>query len=284
VTNRVLSELEKLAANDADAYDKVWENFGAVLKEGLYEDFERRETLLGLTRFTTSSSEGKRRSLKDYLGGLKANQTAIYYATGSDLDRLATSPQLEGFRARGIEVLLLTDQVDSFWVTSGLDCEGKPFKSITQGVADLNLIPLPDGQPRPADASGEVTRFIEFVKTTLGEAVSDVRASDRLTESPVCLVAADHGIDRQLEKLLASAGRLPSASKPVLEINPQHELVAALSQLSDADHVFREDAARLLFDEAKIADGEAPIDAKAFSGRLGRLMSRALESAVSLAP
>jgi molecular chaperone HtpG len=276
VTNRVLSELEKLAAGDAEAYEKIWDNFGAVLKEGLYEDFARRATLLGLARFTTSSSDGARRTLKDYVAGLKENQTAIYYAIGDELDRLASSPQLEGFRARGIEVLLLTDHVDSFWVTSGVDYEGKPFKSVTQGAADLDLIPLPEGVPRPADTSEDVGRFIEFVKTTLGEAVSDVRASDRLTQSAVCLVAADHGMDRQLEKLLAGAGRLPEASKPVLEINPRHDLVAALSRLGDADQGLREDAARLLFDEAKIADGEVPADARGFSARLGRILSRAL--------
>jgi len=277
VTNRLLSELEKLAANDAEAYGKIWENFGPVLKEGLYEDFARRETLLGLARFTTSASNGERRTLKDYVASLKENQTAIYYATGADLDRLASSPQLEGFRARGIEVLLLTDQIDSFWVTAGIDYEGKPFKSVMQGAADLSLIPLPDGETRPADASEDVTRFIDFVKTTLGDAVSDVRASDRLTESAVCLVATDHGMDPQLEKLLASAGRLPGgSSKPVLEINPQHGLVTALSRLGDADQAFQEDAARLLFDEARIADGEVPTDAKAFSARLGRLLSRAL--------
>ena len=276
VTNRVLTELEKLAANDADAYGKFWENFGAVLKEGLYEDFARRETLLGLARFRSSASEDKARSLKDYVADLKENQTAIYYATGDDLDRLASSPQLEGFRARGVEVLLLTDQIDSFWVTAGVDYEGKPFKSVTQGAADLALIPLPDGESRAADAPEDVTRFIAFVKTTLGEAVADVRPSDRLTQSPVCLVAAEHGVDRQLEKLLAGAGRLPGGSKPVLEINPQHELIAALSRLDESDQAFREDAARLLFDEAKIADGEVPTDARAFSARLERLFSRAL--------
>jgi len=276
VTNRVLTELEKLATSDADAYGQFWDNFGAVLKEGLYEDFARRETLLGLARFKTSASDGKPRSLKDYVAGLKENQTAIYYATGDDLDRLASSPQLEGFRARGVEVLLLTDQIDSFWVTAGLDYEGKPFKSVTQGAADLALIPLPEGERRAADAPEAVTTFIAFVKTTLGEAVADVRPSDRLTHSPVCLVAAEHGVDRQLEKLLAGAGRLPGGSRPVLEINPQHELIAALSRLDETDQAFREDAARLLFDEAKIADGEVPTDARAFSARLERLFSRAL--------
>ncbi|RYD23172.1 MAG: molecular chaperone HtpG, partial [Lysobacteraceae bacterium] len=192
VTNRVLAELDKLSTGDSERYRKLWDNFGAVLKEGLYEDYNRRETLLGLARFKTTASGGAWRSLKDYATDLKENQTAIYYATGTDLDRLATSPQLEGFRARGIEVLLLTDQVDSFWVTSGIDFEGKPFKSVTQGLADLGLIPLTEGETPTTTASDAVNRFIAFVKETLGDAVSDVRASERLTTSAVCIVAPEH--------------------------------------------------------------------------------------------
>ncbi|MBV1692500.1 molecular chaperone HtpG [Novosphingobium sp. G106] len=279
VTNRLLGELDKLAQSDGDAYLKIWENFGAVLKEGLYEDYARRETLLGLARFRTSTSGTDWRSLQDYVAGLKENQTAIYYAVGTDLDRLATSPQLEGFRARGIEVLLLTDQVDSFWVTSGLDFEGKAFKSVTQGLSDLSLIPLPGGEQPSAETSDAVSAFINFVKTTLGEAVSDVRASERLTESAVCLVAPDSGMDRQLERLLASAGQLGQASKPVLEINPRHDLVTRLSALGEDEEGLREDAAHLLFDEARVADGELPVDPRAFSARLGRILLRGIGSA-----
>jgi molecular chaperone HtpG len=275
VSNRVLSELDKLAAHDAERYLKIWDNFGAVLKEGLYEDYARRETLLGLARFKTTTSPGEWRSIKDYAAALKPNQTAIYYATGADLDRLASSPQLEGFRARGIEVLLLTDQIDGFWVSAGLDYEGKPFKSVMQGLSDLGQIPLPEGQePAPA-ASEAVTGFISFVKATLGEAVADVRASDRLTESAVCLVAPEHGMDRQMEKLLANAGRIGTLAKPILEINPRHPLIAKLSSLGEAEPRLREDAAHLLFDEARIADGEQPIDPRGFSARLARVIDRA---------
>jgi molecular chaperone HtpG len=276
VSNRVLSELDKLASSDTEHYLKLWDNFGPVLKEGLYEDYARREALLGLARFKTTVSSSEWRSLKDYASGLRENQTAIYYAIGTDLDRLATSPQLEGFRARGIEVLLLADQVDSFWVTSGVDFEGKPFKSVTQGLADLGLIPLADGeQPAPV-ASDAVNVFIAFVKETLGDAVSEVRASDRLTESAVCLVAPEHGMDRQLEKLLASAGRLDAAAKPVLEINPRHALVEKLSAADGSAEDIRADAAHLLFDEARIADGELPVDPRAFSARLMRLLERGI--------
>jgi molecular chaperone HtpG len=275
VTSRVLSELEKLAQNDAEAYTKVWEAFGPVLKEGLYEDFERRSTLLGLARFKTTASGSGWRSLKDYVGSLKENQTAIYYVTGTDLARLEASPQLEGFRARGIEVLLLPDAVDSFWVTAGVDFEGKPFKSVTQGGADLAQIPLLEAQENAsAPATEAVTSFIQSVKETLGESVSDVRASERLTESAVCLVAPETGMDRQLERLLARAGQLGSAAKPILEINPRHDLIVALANLGDAEQTLREDAAHLLLDEARILDGELPADARAFSQRLARVMQR----------
>jgi molecular chaperone HtpG len=281
VSNRLLSELDKLAANETERYLKIWDNFGPVLKEGLYEDYARRETLLGLSRYKTTSSLGAWRSLKDYVAELKENQAAIYYATGGDLERLASSPQLEGFRARGIEVLLLTDQIDSFWVASGIEFDGKPFKSVTQGLSDLGAIPLLEGQAPPAEASEDVTGFIGFVKATLGDAVADVRASDRLTESAVCLVAPEHGMDRQMEKLLAGAGRLGALSKPVLEINPRHALIAKLSSLGETDRSLREDAAHLLFDEARIADGEPPVDPRAFSARLARLIDRAVGGGVA---
>jgi molecular chaperone HtpG len=280
VTSRVLGEIEKLAEKDAEAYAKVWDSFGAVMKEGIYDDFERRDALLSLARFKTSTSGGKLRSLKDYAASLKDNQTAIYYLTGPDLARLEASPHLEGFRARGVEVLLLTDPIDTLWVTSAPNYEGKPFKSITQGAADLALIPLSDPATKPpAETDGVVKEFLAFVKATLGDAVADVRASDRLTDSPVCLVAPEFGPDRQLEKLLAGAGRLKSAAKPVLEINPRHQLVTALAMLGDEERSFKEDAAQLLFDEARMLDGEPPDNPRSFSERLTRVISRGLKQA-----
>ncbi|KTR07599.1 heat shock protein 90 [Aureimonas ureilytica] len=275
VTNRVLSELEKLADKEPERYLKIWDTFGPVLKEGLYEDYGRRAALLSLARFKTTGSGSEWRSLKDYVANLKEGQDAIYYAVGTDLDRLLASPQLEGFRARGIDVLLLPDHVDSFWVTGGIEYEGKPFRSVTQGLADLGKIKLTEGEADSADVSDEVGGFIAFAKTVLGDSVSDVRASERLRESAVCLVAPDTGMDRQLERLLASAGRAPAPSKPVLEINPRHELVERLSRLSESETSLREDAAHLLFDEARIADGEAPLDPRGFSARLARVLTRA---------
>jgi molecular chaperone HtpG len=278
VTGRVLTELERLADKEPDTFSKIWDTFGAVLKEGIYEDFERRDALLALARFKTTASGGSWRTLKDYVGAMKTNQTAIYYLAGDDMTRLENSPQLEGFRARGVEVLLLPDPVDSFWVMSGIGFDGKPFKSVTQGAADLALIPRTDAREEIAPGAAEnVDGFLAFVKTTLGDAVADVRASDRLTDSAVCLVAPDSGPDRALERILAGSGRLGSASKPILEINPRHETVAALAALGDGEQEFKQDAVHLLFDEARVLDGERPADAKLFAGRLGRILERGLK-------
>ncbi len=275
VTNRIIGDFEKLADKEPDAYTKLWDTFGPVLKEGLYEDFERREQLLKLARFKTTTSAGGQRAMKDYIADLKENQTAIYYITGDDAARVEFSPQLEGFRARGVEVLLLSDPVDSFWVTGVREFEGKPFKSVTQGGADLALIKrLDESADTPVETTAEVTEFVGFVKETLGDAVSDVRVSDRLTDSAVCLVATERGPDRQLERILAGAGQLGESAKPILEINPRHELVVALARAKDAN--LRTDAAHLLLDDARVLDGERPADARAFSMRLARILSRSV--------
>ena len=276
VASRVFSELERLADKEPQNYAKIWDVFGAVIKEGLYEDFERRDALLKLARFKTTASDSWR-SLKEYVASLRPNQTAIYYIAGDDLTRLRSSPHLEGFRARGIEVLLLTDPVDTFWVVPSEGFDGKPFKSVTQGAADLALVSRLDAAQTAAPAISEpVKDFLAFLKSILGEAVAEVRASDRLTASAVCLVAPDKGPDRALERLLAGAGRLTSASKPVLEVNPQHELIAALAALGEEDRAFKEDVAHLLYDEARLLDGDPPADARSFSDRLARVLKRGL--------
>lgn len=275
VTNRVLSDLAKLAEQDPDTFRLIWDNFGVVIKEGLYEDFARREQLLGLARFRTTASGEGWRSLKDYLGALKENQTAIYYIAGADASRIASSPQLEGFRARGIEVLLLSDPIDSFWASAAPDFEGKPFKSVTQGTADLGLIPLLDGAAPPAAETSEtINALLASMKEILADEVADVRSSDRLTESAVCLVASDKGPDRQFERLLSAAGRVDSAAKPILEVNPRHAMISAIA--SAEDQALRSDLAHLLLDTARVLDGERPTDANAFAQRLNRLVTRSL--------
>ncbi|CUX06179.1 Chaperone protein htpG (Heat shock protein htpG) (High temperature protein G) [Agrobacterium fabacearum S56] len=277
VTSRILSALEKMAEHDGETFAKFWDMFGAILKEGIYEDFERRSQLLKLARFRSTASGEATRSLADYLATMKEGQSAIYYISGSTLDQLKSSPHLEGFRAKGIEVLLLTDGVDNFWPTNVPDFEGKPFKSVTQGLADLNTVAGEgDADEAGRQASPEVGAFIDFARSALGEEVADVRISDRLTESAVCLVASDYGPDRQLEKLLKGAGRLQTTSKPILEINGQSELVKNIASMDD--HAFREDAAWLLLDEARILDGDKPANPRAFADRQARLFALAMRS------
>ena len=217
------------------------------------------------------------RSLKDYVAALKPNQTAIYYLAGDDIERLKSSPHLEGFRARGVEVLLLADPVDSFWVMSATAFDGKPLKSVTQGAADLAAIPLVDAKEEPPpELQDAVKQFLVFMKTTLGDTVAEVRASERLTDSAVCLVASDLGPDRALERMLAGAGRLSTASKPILEVNPRHQLVVALAGLGGEQARLKEDAVHLLLDEARVLEGDRPADPRSFSERLARVLEKSV--------
>jgi len=270
VTGRVIGELESLGDKEPEAFAKIWDAFGPIVKEGIWEDFERREKLLALSRFTTTS--GEKRSLKQYVDDLKPNQTEIYYLVGDSVERLKSNPKLESAKARGIEVLLLTDPVDAFWTSAPLDFGGKPLKSLSQGDVDFSLIPLLDDK---AEAKEEVAAdeamTIAAIKDALGDRVSDVRASQRLTQSASCLVASGEARDRALERLLAQHDK-SATKKPVLEINLKHPLVASIAQAGDAAG----DISLLLLEQAQILDGELPEDPAAFAGRLNRLVLRGL--------
>jgi len=286
LTGRVIAELEQLAGkestggDDAKPYGKIWEAFGPVIKEGIYEDFERRPQLMALARFTTTAGSG--RSLKQYVADLKTNQTEIYYLVGDSLERLKSNPKLEAARARGIEVLLLTEPVDAFWSAAPLEFEGKPLKSLSQGEVDFSPVPLTDQEAKPDEAekaTGDDATIVATVKLALGERVSDVRASQRLTDSAACLVAGGRGPDRELERLLARHNRSPG-TKPILELNMRHILVKALARAKKEE---REtdiaDLSALLLEEAQILDGEVPEDPAAFTARLNRLVMRGLPAA-----
>jgi molecular chaperone HtpG len=270
VTGRVIGELESLSEKEPENFAKIWDAFGPVIKEGIWEDFERREKLLALSRFTTTS--GEKRSLKQYAENLKPNQTEVYYLTGDSLERLKSNPKLESATARGIEVLLLTDPVDAFWTAAPLDFGGKPLKSLSQGDIDFGLIPLLDDKASDEKPSGpDEAATIAAIKDVLGDRVSDVRISQRLTTSASCLVAGGEGRDRQLERLLAQQNK-GAGIKPVLEINMRHPLVAAIAGKGDA----AADLSFLLLEQAQILDGELPEDTAAFASRLNRLVLRGM--------
>ncbi len=275
VVGRILQELTRLAGDDAEKYAAFWKNFGAVLKEGLYEDPERRDALFALARFATSRHPEGGRTLKDYVANLRENQTAIYYLTGADAADLARSPHLEAFRAHDVEVLLLSDPVDSFWVTNALGFDGKPFKSAAQGKLDIQAIPRAQGAVATGapDVGADDAAALAAMKARLSAFVSDVRASDRLQESAACLVAADDAVDRTLSRILGEASPFGAQAKPVLEINLAHPLMRALVGARGDEQAFGE-AAELTLGLAQIADGELPAAPADFARRLSQWLAR----------
>ncbi len=275
ITGRILSELTKTAENAPESYQKIWDTFGATIKEGLYEDRERKDELLPLMRFATTKGENIR-SLKDYVTDLKESQTEIYYLVGDSIDRLKANPKLEAAKARGVEVLLLTDHVDAFWTSAMMDFEGKKLTSLSQGNVDLGLIPLleplAETSADDAQAKDQDAATLAALKATLGDRVSDVRASTRLTDSAACLVADGFGFDRELERLLARQNK-GMGTKPVLEVNLRHPLVKAAGLAQPEEQA---DLAFILLDQSKIVDGEVPDDPAAFAARLNRLILRGM--------
>ncbi|MFO1160432.1 MAG: molecular chaperone HtpG [Reyranellaceae bacterium] len=278
LTGRVLGELESTASKDPETYAKIWEAFGPVLKEGLYEDQERRGQLLALARFSTTAGPALR-TLEAYVADLKPNQTEIYYLVGESAERIKSNPKLEAARARGIEVLLLADPIDAFWTVMPQEFGGKKLKSLSQGDVDFGLIPLLDqtaDKPKGEDEPTDDAAVIAAVKAVLGDRVSDVRASQRLTDSAACLVATAQGRDRELERLLARQNR-GSVAKPILELNMGHELVRAMATAQGAKREAEaSDIAFLLLDQAHILDGEMPADPAGFARRLNALVVRGL--------
>ena len=282
---RVFNELKKKAEKDPEEFSKFWTNFGAVLKEGLYEDHENRDKILEIVRFNSTASD-KLIGLSEYVERMKKGQTEIYYISGEGLDLVKASPQLEGFKARGIEVLLMTDPVDEFWLPMVGQFDEKPFTSATSGSVDLsNIKNVKDkkenddkNEAKKAD-DASVAKLILALKESLGETVKDVCSSDRLTDSAVCLVAGEGDMDLHLERMLKMQGQMevPTAAR-VLEINPAHPLIIKMSEVVNkpAKKTALNDMALLLFDQARIIEGEPVSDPAAFSQRLNSILEQGL--------
>ncbi|MGY9013980.1 MAG: molecular chaperone HtpG, partial [Rhodospirillales bacterium] len=274
LTKRVLGELKKKAKKPED-YTSFWSTFGSVMKEGLYEDFENRDALLELARFHSTNGD-EVISLADYVERMKDGQDTIYYINGEDLAQARRSPQLEGFRAKGIEVLLLTDPIDEFWMPSVGAYKEKEFKSATRGGADLDKFKSDDKDANKKDEDKADTPALEALfasfKDALGEQVKDVRASDRLTDSAVCLVADEGDLDIRTEQLMKRHAQMQGGGPTprILEVNPTHPLIKRLGKLatSDAPDNSLSDAAFLLFDQARIMEGESVADATEFARRM----------------
>lgn len=290
LTKRIFGELKKSAEKKPEDYVTFWETFGPVLKEGLYEDGDNRERILELARFKSSERDGWI-SLADYVAAMQDGQDAIFYISGEDPQAALASPQLEGFKAKGVEVLLMTDPVDEFWLSHVGAFQEKPFKSATRGGADLAKIAKAKDAENAADDNADkaddkaatpgMNQLIAAFKVALGDKVKDVRPSERLTDSAVCLVADDGDMDINLERLLKQHKQLDgrNLAPRILEINPDHALIGKLAKLAqekNAKDTALDDAALLLLDQARILEGEPVIDAQAFSRRLSKLMAQGL--------
>ena len=269
---KVLGLLEDLAENKQDQYQAFWDEFGRVLKEGPGEDFTNKEKIAGLLRFASTNldSEAQVVGFKDYIGRMKEGQEAIYYITADSFAAAQHSPHLEIFRKKGIEVLLLSDRVDE-WMLGGLtEFDGKKLQSIAKG--DLDLGKLEDESEKEAKKQVEdaAKDLIERVKATLGDQVKEVRVTHRLTDSPACLVAGEHDLSGNLERMLKAAGQKTPESKPTLEINPSHVLVERLK--SEKDEARFNDLAHVLFDQALLAEGGQLNDPASFVKRMNSLL------------
>jgi molecular chaperone HtpG len=269
-TKRVLSMLEDVAENQKDRYAEFWKQFGAVLKEGVGEDFGNQERLAKLLRFasTQAANDEQGVSFTDYVGRMKEGQEAIYYITADTLAAAKGSPQLEVFKKKGIEVLLLTDRVDEWMLSHLQEFDGKPLQSVAKGAFDLGKL-QDEEEKKQAEAAAESFKpVLEKLQAALKDRAQDVRASTRLVDSPACLVVEDGAMSGHLARLLKQAGQAAPESKPILEVNPGHALVKKL----EADAQF-DDLAHLLFDQAVLAEGGQLEDPAAHVQRMTRLLT-----------
>ncbi|MDK9721243.1 MAG: molecular chaperone HtpG [Rhodospirillales bacterium] len=277
LVKRVLTELKKKAEEEPEQYLAFWSNFGAVLKEGLYEEPERKDDMLDLMRFAATGEEGPI-SLARYVETMQEGQEAIYTLSGDSVEILKKSPHLEGFTAKGVKVLLLTDPVDEFWIRGIHDYQGKVFKSVAEAGADLSKLAGKDQEAKPEDAGkeegGKLDALLALMKMVLGEGVKDVRRSDRLTESAVCLVAAEGEMSLHLERMLKAHKQMEMTPTRILEVNPKHPVILRMAGLAEEEGAEGRLRPRieLLLDQARIVEGDPLPDPHGFAKRLAAVM------------
>ena len=277
LVKRTISDLKKKLSKDRESYEKFWENFGPVLKEGIYEDFERKDSILEISLFKNSKSS-KLITLNEYIESMGKKQKDIYFMTGDNYENIINNPSLEGYKSRDINVLILDDPVDSFWTSSTPSYLEKNFKSVTRGADDLEKI---DGEKKDSKENKSTEPLINLLKEKLKDKVKDVRISSRLTDSAVCLVSDEGAMDPQLEKILQQHNQLNQGlSLKVMEINPNHKLIKKLSKMSkDKNKIGEvENISILLYEQSKILDGEKPSDPIEFSKKLINTIYSAIEN------
>ena len=278
IKNRIMSTLQKMAEKDHEKYLTVWQTFGTVIKEGLYEDFEKRNDLLKLLRFASTNNKEEIRSLDEYIKDIKDKQKSIYYITAEDYESAIANPILEGFKARGLEVIILTDPVDSFWTASNVNYEKYDLKQVSHAKEELIDVEIKnkDKEKKSKNRVEEsaISELINRVTKILDGQVSDVKVNPGLIESPVCLSLGDNGYDKTIQRILQEKQGM-ELSKPVLEINPDHNLIKILSskiknkKIKDVNTL-----TNLLYDYALIMDGEKPHDIANFSKNMQEILTK----------
>lgn len=271
LTKRVLDMLGKKAKNEPESYQSFWDEFGQVMKEGLGEDFSNKEKLAKLLRFASTQGDSAQNvSFDDYVGRMQENQDKIYYVSAESYAAGISSPHMEIFRKKGIEVLVLSDRIDGWMISHLHEFEGKHLQDITKGELDLGEIEAEEDKKQQEEASKTYENLLNQVKELLKDKVEDVRVTNRLTESPACLVAGAHDMDAQMKKILEAAGQAVPETKPSFEINPEHPLVQQLNDEQNDDRF--NDLALVLFDQAALASGEQLKEPGAFVSRLNKLL------------
>ena len=278
LVKKILTELEKLKEKDFEKFKIFWNEFGPAFKEGIYESLENKERLLNLSLFMSSKTENLI-SLEDYIDNIHPKQNEIYYITAENLERAKNSPHLEALKEKNIEVLFLVDPIDTFWLQNQDNFKEKKFVSVTKGKIDLDLYEKKDkSKKEKVDKTTDFKDLIKLFKENLGDKVSDVRISNKLVGSPSCLVADDTGMDIQMERIMKMHDKDFSGMPRVLELNEKHELLKNLNKILTKDEDFVKDASIMLFDQAKILEGQLPNDLSEFSSRLTKFINLSISS------
>ncbi|MBD3670185.1 MAG: molecular chaperone HtpG [Gammaproteobacteria bacterium] len=269
---KVLDMLEKLAKDDAEQYQKFWDEFGKVMKEGPGEDPSNREKIAKLLRFASTHSDSPEQtvSLDDYIGRMKDGQDKVFYITADSFNAAKNSPHLEVFRKKGIEVLLLSDRVDEWLVSSLFEYDGKSLVSVTKGELDLGDLEDEEEKKQHEEVDKQFEDLVKKVQETLGDKVKEVRLTHRLTDSPSCLVVDSNDMSANLERILKEAGHDIAGNKPILEINPEHTLVARLKDEAETERF--DDWTNLLFEQALLAEGGQLDDPASFVARMNSML------------
>ncbi|WP_348737821.1 molecular chaperone HtpG [Pseudomonas rhodesiae] len=272
LTKRVLDMLEKLAKNEPEQYKGFWKNFGQVMKEGPAEDFANKEKIAGLLRFASTQGEDGEQvvSLAEYLARAKEGQDKIYYLTGETYAQVKNSPHLEVFRKKGIEVLLLTDRIDEWLMSYLSEFDGKSFVDVARGDLDLGNLDSEEDKKAAEEVAKSKEGLVERIKTALGEAVSEVRVSHRLTDSPAILAIGEQDLGMQMRQILEASGQKVPDSKPIFEFNPAHPLIEKLDGEQNEERFG--DLSHILFDQAALAAGDSLKDPAAYVRRLNKLL------------